>query len=66
MNSSTSLGDFISALYDTIDRSSDVDSTVDGGATSAVVTACTLELLRRQRRGNVIAALFDVADVTLH
>lgn len=55
MKRRTSLGDFISALYDTIDT--------DSGArfNSKMVTACTLDLLLRQRNGRVIAALFDAA-----
>ena len=61
MKRRTSLGDFISELYDTIDTTGSVHGT------SAVVTACTLDLLRRQRRRNLIAALCEPAQVdTLH
>jgi hypothetical protein len=56
MKRRTSLGDFISALYDTVDISGAVHSV------SEVVTACTLDLLLRQRRRNLIAALCDPAQ----
>jgi len=60
MKKQTSLGDFISALYDTLD-------TEDSPATSQVVTACTLQVLLRQRNSRVIAELFEPAEtVAVH
>lgn len=60
MKRQTSLGDFISALYDSLDA--------DNAArpASQVVTACTLDLLLRQRNRRVIAALFDPAESDLN
>lgn len=60
MKRQTSLGDIISALYDTVDAS---------GATrvaSHIVTACTLDLLLRQRKGTLIAALCEPPELLLH
>jgi hypothetical protein len=60
MKRQTSLGDIISALYDTVDAS---------GATRAashIVTACTLELLLRQRKRVLIAALCEPPELLLH
>ncbi len=61
MKRRTSLGDFISTLYDTIDTDGSSYS-----AASQVVTACTLDLLLRQRNRRVIAALFDPAEGELN
>lgn len=58
MKMRTSLGDFISALYDTVDPAQPSRS-------SEIVAACTYELLLRQRKSTVIAELFDPSDVGL-
>ncbi|HKE14590.1 MAG TPA: hypothetical protein VKB80_06990 [Kofleriaceae bacterium] len=57
MKKRTSLGDFISALYDQVDA-----GTAQG---SEFVTACTLELLLRQGKRNVLAAIFGTPDTLL-
>ena len=60
MKRHTSLGDIISALYDTVDAA---------GATSEsghIVTACTLDLLLRQRKRVLIAALCEPPEQLLH
>jgi hypothetical protein len=56
----TSLGDFISALYDQFDAA---DTSRPPGE---IVTACTLDLLLRQRKRTVIAALLDPQVSWLH
>jgi hypothetical protein len=60
MKQQTSLGDIISALYDAVDPDN------ASRPASQVVTACTLDLLLRQRNRRVIAALFDRAEGDLH
>ncbi len=60
MKRQTSLGDIISALYDTVDA---VGAT---GAASQIVTACTLDLLFRQRKRVLIAALCEPPEQLLH
>lgn len=60
MNRRTSLGDLISALYDTVDDAAEERSA------SEVVTACTLDVLMRQRKGTVIAALLETQGPILH
>jgi hypothetical protein len=60
MKKRTSLGDFISALYDQVDA-----GTAQGS--SEFVAACTLELLLRQGKRNVLAALFNTPEsILLH
>jgi hypothetical protein len=59
MKQQTSLGEFISALYDTLAP----DDRMDGErSTSEVVGACTFEMLRRQRNRRMIAELFQPGD----
>jgi hypothetical protein len=60
MKRQMSLGDFISALYDTVDAA--------GASTAAsqIVTACTLDVLLKQRKRIVLAALCDPAEAPLH
>lgn len=60
MKSHTSLGDIISALYDTVDASGATRSA------SHIVTACTLDLLLRQRKRVLIAALCEPPQLLLH
>ncbi len=60
MKRQTSLGDVISALYDT------VDPTVGLRSASEVVAACTLELLWRQRKQSIIAALLATPDLVFN
>jgi hypothetical protein len=60
MKRQTSLGDFISALYDTVDAAG------ASGAASQIVTACTLDVLLRQRKRVVLAALCHQQEVLLH
>jgi len=61
MKKRTSLGDLISELYDTV-------HTFGGPrSVSQMVTVCTLDLLLRQRRRGLIAALFTPPEpVVLH
>jgi hypothetical protein len=59
MKQQTSLGDFISALYDTLAPG---DREEAPRSTSEVVGACTFELLRRQRNRRMIAELFQPSD----
>lgn len=59
MKQQTSLGEFISALYDTLGPGDREDA---ARSTSEVVGACTFELLRRQRNRRMIAALFQPID----
>lgn len=59
MKQQTSLGEFISALYDTFTPGDRDDAE---RSTSQVVGACTFELLRRQRNRRVIVELFQPAD----
>jgi hypothetical protein len=60
MKRQTSLGDFISALYDSVDASGRTQPT------SEVVAACTIELLWRQRKRSVLAAILGGPDLVLH
>lgn len=60
MKRQTSLGDIISALYDTVDAAGAT------GATGQIVTACTLDLLLRQRKRVLIAALCEPPEHLLH
>jgi hypothetical protein len=60
MKRQTSLGDIISELYDTVDASR------ASHAASHIVTACTLDLLLRQRKRVLIAALCEPAEPLLH
>ena len=59
MKQQTSLGEFISSLYDTLAPG---DREGAERSTSEVVGACTFELLRRQRNRRMIAALFQPID----
>jgi hypothetical protein len=59
MKQQTSIGEFISALYDTL-APGDLEDAEH--STSEVVGACTFELLRRQRNRRMIAALFQPTD----
>ncbi len=60
MKTRTSLGNLISELYDTVHG-------FDGThAVSHVVTVCTLDLLMRQRRRGLIAALLNPPETILH
>ena len=59
MKQQTSLGEFISALYDTLAPGDSKDGV---RSTSQVVGACTFELLRRQRNRRMIAELFQPVD----
>jgi hypothetical protein len=60
MKRQMSLGDFISALYDTVDAAG------ASGAASQIVTACTLDVLLKQRKRIVLAALCDAQETQLH
>jgi len=60
MKRHTSLGDIISALYDTVDAAG---ATPESGH---IVTACTLDLLLRQRKRVLIAALCEPPEQLLH
>lgn len=55
----TSLGDLVSALYDTVEAGT-------ARPASEVVTACTLTLLLRQRKREIIAALLGEPEAVLH